>query len=121
MSAEPQFTFETTFDLTGYDMSTVTVAAQVIADNGVRAVRINGQPVPIQAWELNEMQQYFNKFCVVEIKDGFVPGVNNVEFDVWNGVDRYTPDGPNPMSLRVEWQAYGRPIQLAAVAESLIH
>lgn len=103
-----QFTFETTFDLTGYDLSTVMVAAQVIADNGVRAVRINGQPVAMKPWELNEKQQYFNKFQVVEIKDGFVEGTNRIEFDVWNGVDQYAPEAANPMSLRVEWQAFGR-------------
>jgi FecR protein len=112
-SPRSQFTFETMFDLTGYDLSTVMIAAQVIADNGVRAVRINGQPVAIKPWELNEKQQYFNKFQVVEIKERFVPGVNRIEFDVWNGVDQYAPEAPNPMSLRVEWQAFGRLTQPA--------
>jgi hypothetical protein len=113
-------TFETTFDLTGYELSTVMVAAQVLADNGVRAVRINGQPVAMKAWELNERDQTFNKFQVVEIKEGFVAGANKVEFDVWNGVDRYKPADPNPMALRVEWQAYGRPIQLAAGTAAVV-
>lgn len=108
------FTFETTFDVTGYDLSTVMVAAQVIADNGVREVRINGRPVPLTAWTLNERDQLFNRFIVVEIRDGLEPGVNRVEFDVWNGVDRYAPEAPNPVALRVEWQAFGRPLLLAA-------
>jgi hypothetical protein len=111
------FTFETTFDLTGYDVSTVTAAAQVIADNGVRAVRINGHPVRLAAWNLNERDQYFNRFVVVEIRENLVPGVNRVEFDVWNGVDRYAPQSPNPVAIRVEWQAFGRPIQLLAKSE----
>ena len=109
------FTFETTFDLTGYDVSTVTAAAQVIADNGVQEVRINGTPLPLAAWTLNERDQLFNRFVVVEIREGLRPGVNRVEFDVWNGVDRYEPEGPNPVALRVEWQAFGRPLLLAAV------
>lgn len=107
------FTFETTFDLTGYDISTVTAAAQVIADNGVRAVRINGQPVSLASWNLNERDQYFNRFVVVEIRENLAPGINRVEFDVWNGIDRYAPAAPNPVAIRVEWQAFGRPLQAA--------
>jgi hypothetical protein len=114
--ANSQFTFETAFDLTGYDLTTVMIAAQVIADNGVTAVRINGRPAPIRPWVLNENQQYFNKFYVIEIKDGFVPGTNKVEFDVWNGVKLNAPLDPNPISLRVEWQGFGRPAQLTAMA-----
>jgi hypothetical protein len=105
------FTFETTFDLSGYDVSTVTIAAQVIADNGIRAVRVNGQPLPLVSWNLNEPYQLFNRFEVVEIREHLVPGVNRVEFDVWNGVDRMAAEAPNPLALRVEWQAYGRPLQ----------
>ncbi len=99
-----EFTFENTFDLTGFDVSTVTIAAQVIADNGVRAVRVNGQPISLASWSLNERDQYFNRFVVVEIRDFLQPGINRVEFDVWNGVDRYAPEAPNPVAIRVEWQ-----------------
>jgi hypothetical protein len=106
------FTFETTFDLGGYNLSTVMVAAQLIADNGVRAVRVNGEPVPLKPWVLNERGQLFNRFVVVEIRDGFVAGKNRIEFDIWNGVDRYEPAGPNPLALRVEWQAFGRPLEM---------
>jgi hypothetical protein len=115
-------TFETTFDLTGYDLSTVMAAAQVIADNGVIAARINGEPVTMKAWHLNERNQTFNKFQVIEFKSGFVQGMNKVEFDVWNGIDSYNPTQRNPMALRVEWQAFGRPVQLAKeVAASTVH
>jgi ferric-dicitrate binding protein FerR (iron transport regulator) len=114
-------TFETTFDLTGYDLSTVMVAAQVLADNGVIAVRINGEPVPMKPWHLNERDQTFNKFQTIEIKSGFTRGRNKVEFDVWNGIDSYRPAEPNPMALRVEWQAFGRPVQLAKSSTAMIH
>jgi ferric-dicitrate binding protein FerR (iron transport regulator) len=106
-----EFTFETTFDLAGYDVSTVTIAAQVIADNGIRAVRVNGQPLPLVSWNLNEPYQLFNRFELIEIREHLVPGVNRVEFDVWNGVDRAIAAAPNPIAIRVEWQAYGRPLQ----------
>lgn len=112
------FTFETEFDLTGFDLSTVMVAAQVLADNGVRAIRINGEPATMKPWDDNEYGQSFtrNRFRLVDIQRGFVPGVNKLEVDVWNGVYKWsaTPEksradeDPNPMSLRVEFQAYGR-------------
>jgi ferric-dicitrate binding protein FerR (iron transport regulator) len=106
------FTYETTFDLTGFDLSTVMVAAQVLADNGVRAMRINGTPVSMEPWDDNVFGQSFtrNRFRLIEIQSGFVPGENRIEIDVWNGV--YQTEAmkadPNPMSLRVEFQAFGR-------------
>ncbi len=116
------FTFETQVDLTGFDLATVMIAAQVLADNGVRAIRINGEPVPMKPWDDNEFGQSFtrNRFRLIEIERGFVPGVNKIEIDVWNGVYQLEDmkHDPNPMSLRVEWQAYGRLIDGAAVASS---
>ena len=105
------FTFQTTFDLSGYDLSAIHVAAQVIADNGLQAVRLNGKSVPIEGWNLNEPQQFFNRFVVVDFGDGFLAGKNTIEFDVWNGIDQYEPEAANPMALRVEWQAFGRPLE----------
>lgn len=106
------FTFETEFDLTGFDLETVMVAAQVLADNGVRAIRVNGRAAPMQGWDDNTFGQSFtrNRFRLIEIQDGFVPGVNRIEFDVWNGVYQLESmkSEANPMSLRVEFQGYGR-------------
>ena len=48
---------------------------------------------------------------LIEIREHLVPGVNRIEFDVWNGVDRTVAAAPNPIAIRVEWQAYGRPLQ----------
>jgi hypothetical protein len=93
------------------------VAAQVLADNGVRAIRINGEPVAVQPWDDNEFGQEFtrNRFRLVKIQHGFAPGKNRLEIDVWNGVYKWgtSPNepvktDPNPMSLRVEFQGYGR-------------
>ncbi len=110
--AKSVYTFETTFDLTGFDPSTVIVAAQMVADNGVHAVRINGQSVPIVPWDDNDFAQTFNsdQFRLVEIRDGFVPGKNKIEIDVWNGTYRMagSEHDPNPMALRVEFQGFGR-------------
>jgi hypothetical protein len=114
------FTFESSFDLTGFDLETVTVAAQVLADNGVRAIRINGEPVGMKPWDDNEFGQEFtrNRFRLVEIQRGFVLGENTIEIDVWNGI--YQWEGmkadPNPMSVRVEFQAFGRLLDRGAAA-----
>jgi ferric-dicitrate binding protein FerR (iron transport regulator) len=116
------FTYETTFDLAGFDLSTVMVAAQVLADNGVRAMRINGQPVSMESWDDNVFGQSFtrNRFRLIQIESGFVPGENTIEIDVWNGVYQ-TEDmkaDPNPMSLRVEFQAFGRLLSRGAESGS---
>ncbi len=117
------FTYETSFDLTGFDLSSVTVAAQVLADNGVRAIRINGEPVAIEPWDDNEFGQEFtrNRFRMISVRSGFVPGENKLEIDVWNGVYQWQgmEAEPNPMSLRVEFQAFGRLLDRGAAAAAV--
>jgi hypothetical protein len=110
------YTFQTEFDLTGYDLSTVIILADILADNGVAAVRINGQNVDLVPWKDNKYLQEFHAYRRAEIIDGFVEGKNIVEVDVWNGIYHFAPDeqksvpSPNPMSIRVEWQAFGIPL-----------
>jgi hypothetical protein len=100
------YTFETEFDLTDYDLSTVTIIAQVIADNGVMGVRINGHNVSFKPW--SAVYGLFDTYRKIEITDGFVQGVNRIQFDVWNSITMSYPEARNPMALRVEWQAFGR-------------
>jgi len=100
------YTFETEFDLTDYDLSTVTVVAHLLADNGVMGVRINGQAVPFKPW--SDVYGIFDSYRKIEITSGFVDGVNRIQFDVWNSIIMSYPEEDNPMALRVEWQAYGR-------------
>jgi len=100
------FTFETTFDLSGFDPATVSVVAQILADNGVKDVRLNGKPVEMEPWVDNLVGQRFQTFHVVEFRDGFVEGKNQIEIDVFNGISAGARTA-NPMALRVEWQAFG--------------
>jgi hypothetical protein len=110
------YTFQTEFDLTGYDLSTVIILADILADNGVAAVRINGKSVDLIPWKDNKYLQEFHAYRRAEIIDGFVEGKNIIEVDVWNGIYHFDPDeqksvpSPNPMSIRVEWQAFGIPL-----------
>lgn len=119
------YTFRTEFDLTGFEISTVMILADMLADNGVKSVRINGNPVELEPWRDNEYLQTFHQFRRAEIRNGFVEGSNTIEIDVWNGIYHFDPNQtnsnptPNPMSLRVEWQAFGIPRRLSAEANSI--
>ena len=120
------YTFRTEFDLSGYDLDTVMILADMLADNGVRAVRINGEPVDLVPWRDNVYLQKFHRYRRAEITEGFVPGKNIIEIDVWNGVYHFDSDvaktepTPNPMALRVEWQAFGTPLAQPATSEDSI-
>jgi hypothetical protein len=103
-------TFETTFNLTGLDLSTVRVVGQMLADNGVSAIRLNGKPVAIVPWEEVLDDYDYCTFHVVRINEGFVEGKNRLAIDVINtGWADSRAKLPTPMGLRIEWQAFGRP------------
>jgi hypothetical protein len=98
------FTFETSFNLANVDPATVHLVGQILVDNRVQQIRLNGEPVDVQPWE-GVLSQDFQKFHVVEIREGFTRGVNRLEIDIVNGA--VVDSSRNPMALRVEWQAYG--------------
>lgn len=107
------YTFQTTFQLTGYDLSTMRIFGRFLADNGVQELRVNGRSVPIESWTDNKIYQRFkqSQFRIVNITDGLHQGENVIEIDVWNGIangEYNTPASPNHMSLRAEWYAFGR-------------
>jgi hypothetical protein len=104
VASHAAFTFETSFDLTSVNPATVHLVGQILVDNRVQEIRLNGKPVDVQPWE-SVSSQDFRKFHVVEIREGFHRGVNRLEIDVVNSA---LPNGSyNPMALRVEWQAFG--------------
>jgi len=86
------YTFQTTFDLAGLDPTTAQITGSVSADNGVAAVRLNGNDLGITAGG-------FNLFHPLTIPLGspFVAGTNTLEFDVSNAGDTI-----NPIGFRVE-------------------
>ncbi len=106
------FTFQTTFDLAGFDLQTTQLFGRFLADNGIREVRVNGKSVALESWSDNASGQKFEhpQFRTVNVTSGLVDGTNVIEVDVWNGTFVTTPPKPtpNPMALRVEWQAFGR-------------
>jgi hypothetical protein len=101
-------TFETKFDLTGYDASTVHVIGSFLVDNAINELRINGRPVPFKRWVTTWDVHDFKSFHTIEIRDGFMPGENVISIDIFNTPSHPDdPEYPNPMGMRVEWQAFG--------------
>jgi hypothetical protein len=114
--ARSQYTFETEFDLTGFDLPSVWVSGLVLADDGVDEVWLNGKQLDIAPWKDWGYGVVYNRFHPIDIRSGFVPGTNRLSIVVKNerfifrsdrGFD--LPETPNPMALRTEWQAFGRP------------
>lgn len=127
------YTFQAEFNLKDYDLSTMQLFGRFLADNGIAAVRVNGEPVEVQSWVDNVEYQPFGdpQFRFVNITRGLVHGRNVIEVDVRNGMMRKGKGKnpplsaiPNPMALRVEWYAFGRQQSLVDVgndANLLLH
>jgi hypothetical protein len=94
------FTFRTTFELVDAIPSTAVLQGQFIADNHVRAIRLNGKELRVA--EHGELMPY-DKFVRFTAQGGFVKGTNILEIDVYNGVE-IEPESTekSPMGLRVE-------------------
>lgn len=106
---ESVHTFETTFELNDYDLDTVYVVGQILVDDAVNELRINGKPVPFKRWVTTWDEFDFKSFHPIEIFEGFVEGTNVISIDVYNSPSNpRAPADFNPTGLRVEWQAFGR-------------
>lgn len=101
-----RLTFQTHFDLAGYDLSSVVVSAQLIANETIPSIRLNGEAVPLDSRSMGRATASSNRFAIVDFTNGFVAGNNVVEFDVTCGGNRSSLAVP---ALRVEWRAFGRP------------
>jgi hypothetical protein len=90
------YTFRTEFNLSGLgvDAATVKILAHVAADDEVQRVRVNGREVPLP--NLGDPGRQYTRFHDFAISQGFVGGLNTVEFDVLNSKEQ--------MALRVEWE-----------------
>jgi hypothetical protein len=105
---ESVHTFETTFELKGYDLDTVYIVGQFLVDDAINSLRINGKEVPFDRWVTTWDIYDFKSFHPIEIVDGFVDGVNVISIDVYNSPSApRDPSAHNPTGLRVEWQAFG--------------
>ncbi|WP_428305091.1 hypothetical protein [Lacipirellula sp.] len=113
-------TFETRFNLKGYDPATVYIIGSFLVDNSIGELRINGKPVNFNRWITTWDVHDFESFHTIEILDGFVEGENVISVDVFNTPSHPdNPESPNPMGLRVEWQAFGCEIEPSPIVDRL--
>ena len=76
--ASGYYTYETTLDLTGYNALTATLSGMIAADNAV-AIYLNGGTTA--AFSSNAG---FSSLTPFVVNNGFINGVNRVDFVVWN-------------------------------------
>lgn len=100
------YVYETTFDLTGFDPSTIRLVGRWATDNEGVDILING--ISTGTKSLNEPTSYsYMHFTEFTIASGFVPGLNRLAFIVNNaGVDESNPSGLIT-ELAVERAEYG--------------
>jgi hypothetical protein len=85
------YTYRTTFDLTGFDPSTASITGGWSSDNNGVMILLNGVNTGNLETRFNQFEIGFAPFTVAS---GFVSGVNTLDFVVYNG--------GGPTSLRVE-------------------
>ncbi|MCP5522562.1 MAG: immunoglobulin domain-containing protein [Verrucomicrobiales bacterium] len=94
VTAVGDYAYLTTFDLTGYDVSKVSVVGGIGADNSVTDVLINGASTGITS-------PGFGSLVPFTITTGLTEGVNTLEFLVNNAGET-----PGPTGLRVDLKGY---------------
>ncbi len=85
-----EYRYQTTFNLAGFDLSTVQITGRWASDDGGPDVLLNGESLFISSVG-------FGGWADFEITEGFVPGDNTLEFVVSNG-----GEARNPSGIRVE-------------------
>jgi cyanophycinase-like exopeptidase len=90
------YTYQTTFDLTGYNPASAVITGQYSTDNWLSEIILNGQVV--DSFPNNGASEYSSWQTLPQISSDFVAGVNTLDFVAIN--DTQTSD--NPTGLRVE-------------------
>jgi hypothetical protein len=99
------YTFRTTFELAGAVPETAVLRGWFTVDNMIRAIRLNGHPVPVPGHNIDK--DSFDHFHRFTAKSGFVEGSNVLEIDVENGRPELN-EPASPMGLRVDLEATAR-------------
>lgn len=94
------YTYRTTFNLTGVDLSQFELVGGWATDNGGVDIVLNGTSTGLQ----NTAQ--FASLTPFTLTSGFVNGVNTLEFIVNNAPDPNNPEAPGPTGLRVDLRGY---------------
>jgi hypothetical protein len=92
-NAEGDYTYRTTFDLTGYDVSKIQLVGGWAVDNTGTDILLNGTSTGLTCGG-------FASLTSLTITNGLVAGKNTLDFKVNN-----LPATPNPTAIRVELKA----------------
>jgi hypothetical protein len=95
------YTFRTTIDLSGFDPSTAIVHVEAVADDDIQQILLNGRNIAIR----DAVKRKISPAHHVDLQ-GFVNGVNVIEFRVVNGSGR--------TGLHVEWNGTAAPVVVVA-------
>ena len=103
------FTYQTTFNLFGFDLSTVVLTGHWTADNFLSDVLLNGTPIFSGSGGGcgSPGNLTFNNLTPFTISSGFVQGVNTLTFDVTNSTCFNSPPRTNPTGLLVDISGSG--------------
>jgi hypothetical protein len=94
------YSFRTTFELVDALPDTAVLWGKFIADNRVKAIRLNGKEVSVPQHDDIPFAP-FDHFTEFSVRMGFVEGSNTLEFDVSNGIPAESEEN-GPMGLRIE-------------------
>jgi hypothetical protein len=87
------YVYETTFDLTGFNIATALINGQWAVDDQGTAIFLNGQDLGIAT-----ANPGYGAFSPFTIAGDFVNGINTLDFVVTNG----NSSNPNPTGLNVQ-------------------
>lgn len=93
------YTYQTAFDLTGYDISKVRLVGSWAVDNSGTDILVNGASTGITSPGFGGLTSF-----TLTSAQGLVAGPNTLDFIVNNAVN--TGATPNPTGLRVDLKAY---------------
>jgi hypothetical protein len=102
------YTYQTTFDLSAFETSTVQLSGEWTADNYLGEVLLNGNPIFTSDSCIGSGGAFaFQSLSPFSISSGFVSGVNTLTFDVTNSVCLNTAPLTNPTGLFVDISGTG--------------
>ena len=94
--APGNYVYHTTFDLTGFDPSSVVISGRLITDDNLVGFSVNGVDTGLRC--------LYNTWTNFTIASGLVDGTNTVDVTVQNG-----GTGNNPAGFQLQWSATGAP------------
>jgi hypothetical protein len=98
-NAGGSYTYQTSFDLTGYDPSKIMLVGGWAVDNAGNDILVNGFSTGITSPGFGGLTSF-----TITSAQGLLAGANTIDFVVTNGVNATVT--PNPFGLRVDLKAY---------------